>query len=132
MLEHLDGRKAGLFLNEAKRVLKSGGILRIAVPDLRLFVGEYLKTEDADRFVTKLHMNRDIPTSLLGRLKHLVVGDRQHQWNYDALSLCRLLTSFGFEKPTALEAGTTTIRDPGTLDLAERVEESLYVEAEKP
>src|SRR5208283_3782499 len=36
MLEHLDRREADLFLKEARRLLVSGGILRVAVPDLAL------------------------------------------------------------------------------------------------
>src|SRR5262245_41816323 len=35
MLEHLDPREAECFLNEIRRVLKPGGIIRLVVPDLR-------------------------------------------------------------------------------------------------
>jgi len=36
MLEHLDRDEASTFLKEARRILRCGGIIRIAVPDLRL------------------------------------------------------------------------------------------------
>jgi predicted SAM-dependent methyltransferase len=47
MLEHLTPEVAGCVLKEAFRVLQSGGILRLAVPDLRLFVADYLATGEA-------------------------------------------------------------------------------------
>lgn len=132
MLEHLDRQKTLSFLNEAKRILKPGGIIRIAVPDLRLFIDDYIKDKDADKFITKLHMNMDMPSSLIDKLKYLFVGSRQHQWNYDADSLSNLLRKSGFENPTFLEPGTTTIPNPGALDLYARAEESLYIEATNP
>jgi len=42
------------------------------------------------------------------------------------------LLELGYEAPAAVLAGETSIRDPGALDLSEREEESLYVEARKP
>jgi len=131
MLEHLDRQKAQSFLNEAKRVLKSGGIIRIVVPDLRLLIEDYIKEKDANKFITRLHMNMDMPRSLIDKLKYLFVGDRRHQWNYDTISLSNLLKISGFENPTVLEPGVTTILNPGALDLHERAEESLYMEATK-
>ena len=133
MLEHLDRQKAQSFLREAKRVIKSGGIIRIVVPDLRLLVDDYIKNGDADKFMIKLKMNKDMPGSLIEKLKYLFVGDRHHQWNYDADSLSNLLKISGFENTSVLKAGSTTISDPGSLDLYERVEKkSLYIEAKKP
>ena len=132
MLEHLARQKAQSFLREAKRVIKSGGIIRIVVPDLRLLVDDYMKNGAADEFMAKLLMNKDMPSSLIEKLKYLFVGDRHHQWNYDADSLSNLLKISGFEHTSVLKAGSTAISDPGSLDLYERAEESLYIEANKP
>lgn len=41
VLEHIAGHEAGLFLSECARVLKSGGVIRIVVPDLEMIVREY-------------------------------------------------------------------------------------------
>jgi hypothetical protein len=49
---------------------------------------------------------------------------------YAASSLIRLLERHGFGDARELPAGQTTIPDPGPLDLREREEESVYVEAE--
>jgi hypothetical protein len=48
---------------------------------------------------------------------------------YDADSLVRLVCEVGFERPSVLRAGNTTIPDPGELNLQERAEESIYIEA---
>ena len=50
---------------------------------------------------------------------------------YDEGSLCALLKDAGFVEARALPPGQTTIANPGALNLREREEESLYVEAEK-
>ncbi|MBO1321836.1 class I SAM-dependent methyltransferase [Acanthopleuribacter pedis] len=132
MLEHLVPTKAERFLQEAFRVLKPGGILRIAVPDLRILVDEYLASGNADQFVEKLNMVNDKPNSFRKRLFYLIVGERRHQWQYDAQSLCALIEAQGFVEAKALAAGETAIPNPGPLNLHERSHESLYVEAKKP
>ncbi len=47
MLEHLGKREAENFIRECFRVLKKGGIIRIAVPDLETIAREYLKNLEA-------------------------------------------------------------------------------------
>jgi predicted SAM-dependent methyltransferase len=131
MLEHLDRDEASAFLKEAKRVLRSNGIIRIAVPDIKQKVSDYIKSNDADSFIQSTHMCVDRPRTLDQRLRMLIVGNRHHQWMYDGDSLSRLLIKTGFKDPIVLKAGETTIIDPGLLDLAERIEESVYVEAKK-
>ncbi len=42
LLEHLPRETARRLLLECLRVLRSGGVLRLAVPDLEVIVGEYL------------------------------------------------------------------------------------------
>ncbi len=132
MLEHLDSKRRGSFLGEARRVLKEGGVIRLVVPDLRIFVDRYNENGDADEFVHKLHMNRDMPSTLGEKLRYFLIGDRHHQWNYDGNSLCKLMSESGFINPVVLSAGNTTLKNSGPLDLSERAEESLYVEARKP
>lgn len=131
MLEHLDPEDARRFLGEARRLLAPGGILRVSVPDLARHVADYSASGDADVFVERAHMCVPRPKSLVARLKFFVVGPRHHQWMYDGRSLLRLLKTAGFSDPVVVEAGRTTIADPGALDLAERSDESVYVEARK-
>ncbi|MEK7830387.1 MAG: methyltransferase domain-containing protein [Acidobacteriota bacterium] len=132
MLEHLERAEAESFLREAGRVLAHGGILRIVVPDLRHHVELYLRDSDADSFIESLYVAVPKPVGLVGMLKYLLVGERHHLWMYDGASLCRLLQQAGFKDPQVLLPGKTTIAHPGQLDLFERDDESVYVEAINP
>lgn len=132
MLEHLERSEAESFLLEARRVLSPGGIIRIVVPDLRHHVEAYMREADADSFMESLYVAVPKPVGLGGMLKYLLVGERHHLWMYDGKSLCRLLQQAGFKDAQVLPPGKTTIHDPGQLDLFERDEESVYVEAVNP
>ena len=129
MFEHLDHAERALFLGEALRVLAPGGILRLVVPDLARIAAQYATDGDADHFVEATLLAKAKPLSLW---RALLVGDRHHAWMYDGRSLSRLLADHGFLGPGVLAPGETTIADPGALDLCERADESVYVEARKP
>jgi hypothetical protein len=129
MFEHLDPEEAKLFLKEARRILCPGGIIRLAVPDIRMRAEKYVKDLDADAFIASTNMARPRPRSLGKKIGILVVGTRQHQWMYDGASLSRLLVAQGFTDPQILKAGETQIGDPAELNLQERSSESVYVEA---
>lgn len=132
MLEHLDRAEAELFLREVRRVLIPGGIVRLVVPDIRLLVTEYLTSGDADILVERTLLAVPRQRSTVARAKALIAGAREHMWMYDGPSLANLLDDVGFVEPQILPPGETTIIEPGALDLRERVEESVYVEAREP
>jgi SAM-dependent methyltransferase len=132
MVEHLTRVEARRFLAEAFRVLRPGGFIRVAVPNLGLYVARYLDSTDADAFIEGTLLGIDAPRGPLQRVKSLLTGSNGHMWMYDEASALRLLSSGGFVDGEALRAGQTTIPDPGALDLHERDAESLYVEARKP
>jgi SAM-dependent methyltransferase len=132
MLEHLDLAAARDFLAEAYRTLKPGGIIRIAVPDLAMLVERYKADGDADGLVAASLLATEQPKTLVAKLRYLVLGSRHHAWMYDARSLAASLERAGFESARRQEPGSTTIPDPGALDLVERSDESIYMEACKP
>jgi predicted SAM-dependent methyltransferase len=132
MLEHLDRREALAFLAEAKRVLKRGGRIRLAVPGLRQIVDNYLESENADDFMIETRLQRTTLTSVSEKFKYLIVGDRGHKFLYDEMSLVKLLGIAGFAEVEALPPGATNIPDPGHLNLKERFPESIFVEAVNP
>lgn len=132
MIEHLDPEEARAFLQEARRLLQSDGILRIAAPDIRIHVGNYVDSGDAEAFVRATLLVQPKPRGLRGKLRYLVAGPRNHLWMYDGPSLAALVLSVGFEGARVLKAGETTIPDPGALNLRERESESVYVEARNP
>jgi predicted SAM-dependent methyltransferase len=127
MLEHLDRYQASKFLAEVRRVLRPGGILRLALPDIRKKVDGYLASGDADAFMEQMLVC--VPIS---RLKMALVGPRHHLWMYDAKSLAKLLEQHGFTGIQEMKPGETCIPNPANLNLREREGESLYIEARAP
>lgn len=132
MLEHLDTFEARAFLTEVRRVLVPGGTLRLAVPDLRGLVQEYIANGDADLFMRSTLLARKRPVTVREKARWLMVGDREHSWMYDGDSLVKLLATMEFDSPQVVPAGATTMVNPGALDLREREDESVFVEAQKP
>ena len=128
MLEHLTRALVHDFLMEAKRVLKPGGILRVAVPDMRLLVKQYLSDGDCDALVEGTLLAYDGGGRFIKHVQALVTGFRGHRWMYDAASLTKLLLENGFTDIHVLAPGETTIPFETGIDLTERAEESLYIE----
>lgn len=132
MYEHLDRNEARRFLAEVARALMPGGWLRLLVPDLRLFVDSYLQNGDADWFIDRLRVSVPNPATLAGRVRRAVVGQRHHLWMYDRTSIVKSLEQAGcFDRVSVLPPGRTNIDDIGGIDLCEREDESIYVEARK-
>ena len=131
MLEHLSRKSAEKFIIESKRCLVNGGILRIAVPDLKKQVMQYVEHSDADLFLEQTYLSYGELSSFKQKLELLIVGFRHHQWMYDAESLSKLLLNIGFSKVFVSDAGETVIKDHEGLNLFEREDESLYIEAMK-
>ena len=131
MLEHISRDGARAFLLEAKRVLAPGGVLRIVVPDLGKAIERYNDDGDAEAFMEHMLVAAPPLTSVRDKVHLLFTGYRHHQWMYDGRSLSALLEELGFRDVVVQPAGETMIEDPGTLDLFERSEESVYVEARR-
>jgi len=131
MLEHLSRSEAINFIFEVRRSLSNGGILRISVPDLRKLVERYIGNSDADAFVENTLLADVKLNSIKDKLKLLVIGFRHHQWMYDGKSLSKLLLDCGFTRVFILDPGITKIKNHEGLNLYERSDESIYVEAIK-
>ena len=93
---------------------------------------EYIKSGDADQLVERTFLTRTRPRGPLGRVRRLLVGDRGHLRMYDSASAVALLHSAGFVDARAMPVGETNIVNPGSLDLEERSDESIYLEARAP
>jgi predicted SAM-dependent methyltransferase len=131
MVEHLDPHEVKHFLGEVRRVLRPGGVLRVAVPDLARLVANYAQNGDANRLVADTLLAHRRPRGWRQTARFLLLGNRDHHWMYDGRSLAALLSENGFSSAREVPAGTTTIPEPGALDLYERSEESVYVEGNR-
>ncbi|MDA7801208.1 methyltransferase domain-containing protein [Candidatus Pelagibacter sp.] len=131
MFEHLSQIGARSFLKEAKRALKSGGVLRIAIPDLKIAIEKYLKSRNADSFMQEIFVQAPPISSLKQKIMLFVSGYRHHQWMYDGESLSKLLRETGFKEIEICEGGYTKILDPDELNLNEQEDSSVYVESVK-
>lgn len=87
VLEHLTRDEAQRCVAEIRRVLRPGGVVRIAVPDLDTVVEEY-DPADPDAFLDGLLQGRERSTS-----RH------RHWWNYNETSMSALLRAAGFDQP---------------------------------
>jgi SAM-dependent methyltransferase len=107
LFEHLTRKHATLFLNEAYRTLKPGGVIRLVVPDLQQLAREYVtRAESGDpeashEFLYCLNLHRDgqygdgrrLPVRVVNRLQAF---PSQHKYMYDRLSLRARLEAAGF------------------------------------
>ncbi len=131
MLEHLSREGALIFLSEALRILKTEGVLRIAVPDLQMPIESYTKKGDADEFMESIFVKAPPIGSLKEKLQLIFSGYRHHQWMYDGKSLSLLIEKSGFRNARVYKNGETSIKNLKGLNLNERSDESVYVEAIK-
>lgn len=84
ILEHFPRQQTNLALREWYRVLKPGGILRLAVPDFEKLVEVYLKTKDLKLVLGSLVGRQDYP-------------ENTHHMVFDFASLSEALQRVGFK-----------------------------------
>jgi len=96
-IEHLTVEEGLLFLKECKRVLKKGGILRIATPDLAEIIKFYNNEnwkEDCYDFFNKFNLNFVKTRAEVVNMDFHWWG---HKWLYDKEELERRLKESGFK-----------------------------------
>jgi predicted SAM-dependent methyltransferase len=144
LFEHLSLQSTKLFLEEAFRTLKPGGIIRIVVPDLykiaKKYINEYENEDTLDPteyIMWAINMNREGQygdvSFLKGILLELQGYPHQHKYMYDEKSLKHRLQKFGFVDIESLVYGNSKYIESIT-DVEGKSESylSIYIEAKKP
>jgi predicted SAM-dependent methyltransferase len=132
LLEHLTQRDGMNLLLECHRVLQSGGLLRIVVPDLRILALGYID-ETANITDTSESSSRAAQRflELVGMHAGEAVSTRNpHRWMYDAQSLGRTLAEAGFVDISVQPYRTGRFPELDVLDT--RPDTSLHMECSKP
>lgn len=134
--EHLHAEEeAPRFLRESYRILCSGGIIRLSVPDGELYLRKYL--EDRDWMLKEIAGREWVPRRPSGRRTPMETVNEvfrqqfQHQFCYDYETMELVLLEAGFTDIRRVDFGAGQ-RSELLIDKASRRSESLYVEARKP
>lgn len=145
LFEHLSLKSADLFLSEAYRCLKPGGIIRIVVPDLyaicKKYIAEYENDsykEDSTTFILwAINMHREGQYGDPGLLKKLVYElqgyPHQHKYMYDLKSLTKKFQQYGFVDILSKSYGVSEYLSDCIRDVEGKEESymSVYLEALK-
>ena len=135
VLEHLALDDFHLALDNTRRVLRTGGIFRLVVPDLEWAATEYLRRLEAgdaaaNRFFleeTRLGV-RNCARSLRAILHHSL-GRSAHRWMWDALSLREALEEHGFSRVRRCYFGDCEDPRFSLVEDARRFEHAIAMEA---
>lgn len=121
-LEHLSPEESEVFLNECMRVLKRGGVMRIAMPDLESIAKNYVNLPLAKDPVIKGRRIKDIKT----KAEWINISFRAwgHKWLYDFEELTRRFDDLGYKNIERKKHGQSKHK---TLQRLETREESLLI-----
>ena len=109
LFEHLTYRQAVRMLKESYRVMKPGGVIRIATPDLRFLLGLYQEQEkpihkEYIEYSAKVGGLPPTPVYVINHF-HTAWG---HQIIYDKETLSDLLVKVGFKDVCSCEVGKSS------------------------
>lgn len=127
VIEHLSPEQADFFLQEAYRVLKRGGVLRIATPDLEYIIKKYSSRswQDQDWLSWPEYKFIQTPAQML----NIALRWWGHQYVYDKNELLRKLKEAGFKDCQSKDFQKSTYRELKNLET--RKDSRLIVEAVK-
>ena len=131
MLEHLDQSETDIFMKESKRILVSGGVIRIIVPDFDILINDYSVNNNPQNFVDNSCLVGEKPKSLIKKLQYLIQGHGWHYSMYNKKTLIALFKKYDFNEIKIINPGETRIAVPNGLDLFAHGGYSLFIEAIK-
>lgn len=123
VLEHVTPVAILPLLRECRRVLRTGGTLRVGVPDAERYIRDYVQPSG---FIDNCRPGRPTPLLALAELAYC----HGHLSLWDGATLCLALKEAGFENVSVRAFGDSSI-DP-VPDGPNRRIESVYAEGIKP
>ncbi|HEY9166687.1 MAG TPA: methyltransferase domain-containing protein [Candidatus Kryptonia bacterium] len=130
IVEHFSKKDGLRLLTECHRVLRTGGVIRIVVPDLKVLVEKYrtgkMRADDLVESLGVLYETRN------NRLKDFFASFLQfpHKCMYDTSALVEVLNSIGFDAESK-GPFESRIDDINAIELGERTLDAVIVEGVK-
>lgn len=135
VLEHLSLNDFRIALNNTYRLLHSGGIFRLVVPDLQCLASRYLESSDAsaaENFLRETSLGIEGRPRGLKGLVQMLLGNSCHLWMWDFKGLQKELVTTGFVSVRRCELGDSADPMFELVESADRFVNAVAVEAIKP
>lgn len=127
-IEHITQPEAIAFLRECRRVLKPGGRIRIATPDLHALAYRYLHRDDWKESSEMVKYGFEWIHNPAEQF-NIAMREWGHQWIYDEVALTRIAREAGLENGGRYALGQS--RHPDLQGLEYRPGSTLIMEFEK-
>ncbi len=114
-------------LEELRRVLKPGGALRLALPDMDRAIDAYLRKDGSYFYVPDEHA-RSVGSKFITQI--IWYGSTRTPFTFDFVE--ELLGAAGFTNITRCAFKQTRSRYPAIVDLDDRERETMFIETDKP
>lgn len=135
VFEHLFIHELKKVLQECRRVLMPGGILRVCVPSLEKYVEAYLKKDETFIYWDPKELNPFEDFSYGAKFSRALFLDGAHKNFFDFGSFEFILDKMGFQKVSETEFQKSSMIDSRDLyelepeEMSLRMRDSLFVEA---
>jgi len=132
-LEHIPFKQAINLFKRLYKVLSKGGVIRLVVPDLNLWIRKYY--ENDEKFFKDFYkLIKSFPgLETKGEIFAGQIFGYGHKWTYDYDSLKDMLRKAGFAKITQKKYGDSSMFKIGVIEPSRKIRkiESLCLEAIK-